>query len=447
MQPEELGVFTVTMSVAVILSTLQAAGSSEILLYSKEVTSELQRRVLGLTLVTTAIVCAVLVLGRPIWIALFGSPGVADVADIIAVQTAIGAFATPVLAMWRREEAFDRLSLVNIISGATLSVLQVAFVFAGHSYLGLAYAALASTVMTLALSATLGRAHLILKPNFRQLGRVAVYGSKMFGANALGQIYSQSTSAIIGAMGGVAQSALFGRAFMISQIYSQTIGKAVDPILNSRLASERRSGSDGNVVLFLYSRYLLTLAAMFFGFIAICSDLIIPLIFGPQWSAAVPAMQILTAGLVLIPLTSPTAGVLLAADRPGMLIRVRFVNVVLRITALVLLAPISLTAVAWGMVGTAYFNWLQSIHAAHKVADLPIRDYLRMLLPSLIVALIPLALALSARFGLTALGISGWGLLVGTGAAMAGLSLASLAIAKHPIWEELLLLARRGSKR
>ena len=447
MQPEELGVFTVVMSVSVVLNTLQAAGASEILLYSKEVDQDLKRRVLGLTLGTTAIVCAVLVLGRPFSIQTFGTPGAADVADIIAIQTVLAVFTVPVLAMWRREEAFDKLSLVNIIGGATLSALQVGFVFSGYSYLGLAYAALAATFVTLVLTSTFGIRHFILVPSFRGLASIASYGGKLFGANALGTIYSQSTSAIIGALGGVAQSALFGRAYMTAQIYGQTIGRAIDPILNARLASHRRSGVDGNPTLFLFSRYLLTISTMFFGFIAICADLIVPLIFGEQWAPAVPAMQILTAGLVLTPLTSPTAALLLAANQPGTLVRIRLVNVILRIVALVALVPYGLTAIAWGMVATAYCNWAQSVHAAHKVANLPVRRYLLVLFPSLMAGIVPVGLSFVARFGLSEAGTEGWALLVATGAVMAFLSIASLAIAKHPLWTEFATLRKRVANR
>lgn len=447
MRPEELGVFTVVMSVSVVLNTLQAAGASEILLYSAEVNHELKRRVLGLTLCTTAVVCGILVLGRPFWIKTFGTPGAADVADIIAIQTALAVFTVPVLAMWRREEAFDKISLVNIAGGATLSALQVLFVFAGYSFMGLAYAALAATFVTLVLTSTFGWTHLVWIPSFRGLGKIASYGGKLFGANALGVIYTQSTSAIIGALGGVSQSALFGRAYMTAQIYGQTIGRAIDPILNARLASHRRSGIDGNPTLFLFSRHLLTISTMFFGFIAICADLIVPLIFGQQWVPAVPAMQILTAGLVLTPLTSPTVAVLLAANRPGMLVQIRSINVLLRIAALVVLVPYGLTAVAWGMVATAYCNWAQSVRAAYKVAGLPVRQYLLVLFPSFMAGLVPVCLSLAARFGLSEIGIEAWALLVATGAIMTFLSLASLVLSKHPLWGEFATIRERITDR
>ena len=134
----------------------------------------------------------------------------------------------------------------------------------------------------------------------------------------------------------------------------------------------------------------------------------------------------------------------IAAGHPGVLFRVRAINVLVRIGALIALAPMGLVPVAWGIVATAYVNWIQSMLAARKVANLPLRAYLVALWPSLAVALIPLTCVLLSRIALSASGLAGWNLLMASSLVMGVTSILSLAIFDHPLWQEMKHLIRFG---
>ena len=131
MQPAELGVFTVTMAVSGLLSTLQLAGANEYLIYSKIVTTEDRRRVLGMVVILSLITSTAMVAGRPLWISVYGSSGVADVAAILAVQMLVAVLSAPVSAMLTREESFGRISIVNGITAISLSSSQILLVYWG----------------------------------------------------------------------------------------------------------------------------------------------------------------------------------------------------------------------------------------------------------------------------------------------------------------------------
>lgn len=436
MQPAELGVFTVTMAVTAILATLQTAGANEYLLFSKNADRETRRRVFGMMLILTSLACAGLVLGRPVWIAIYHDPGVADVAVVAAIQMALGVTATPIYAMLTREEQFVRLSAVTVICSLTLSILQVVLVWLGFSYMGLAYAALASTVVYVTAMMILAPQHVTLQPSFRGLGPIMSYGSKLFGVNALSTLHTQAPPMVIGALTGISASALYGRANMVEQIYKQTIARGVDPIVRARLAAERRAGADGFATLTASSRMLLTLSVAFFGFVAVAAGLIVPLIFGPQWSAAAPVMQILCIGLAVIPVNSPTAALLLAADRPGPLLRLRAVALGVRLGLLVLLAPFGLQAAAWGMTAAAYLDHGLSLAAARRYAGLSILPYLQGLWQSFLTGIIPVIVTFLVGYVLEAEGLTGWPLLFGMGVVMAVAVIVSMAVARHPLFME-----------
>lgn len=443
MQPEELGVFTVVMSVNAILLTVQMAGANEYLLYKGDTSRETRRKVYGLTVLTTLLICILLVAGRPVWISIYGDPGVADVATVMAVQACIGMLCTPIYGMLVREEEFSKVGINHTVSNLALAACQVGFVWAGFSYMGLAYATVVGGIVSLFLLVVLARHHLILVPRFKGLGEIAAYGGKLAGSNMLTIIYVQMPTMIIGALSGLAQSALYGRANMIAQIYNQTIARAIDPVMRARIASVKREGGDPNEIYLQMSHTLVTVSMLFFGFIAITADLIVPLIFGPQWAPASLAMRILTIGLVLTPLTGPTSAIVLAADRPGLLLRIRTLNVLLRLVILVITAPYGLAAIATGIASTAYFNWAQSIGAVRTVADLKLADYFRNLAPGVVVAIVPLIMLAGTRMLFTVFGVDGWYMLVSLTMAMAVFAFGALWVFKHALFDEVRIFASK----
>ena len=437
MQPAELGVFTVTMAVSGLLSTLQLAGANEYLIYSKIVTTEDRRRVLGMVVILSLITSTAMVAGRPLWISVYGSSGVADVAAILAVQMLVTVLSAPVSAMLTREESFGRISIVDGITAISLSSSQILLVYWGYSYLGLAIASLLSTVISTILFCALGREHFTWRPQFKGLREIASFSSKLFGINALTTLYSQAPAIVIGAVAGLNTSALYGRANMIGQIYQQTISRAVDPIVRARLANEFRDGVPEETFLLASSQLLFVVSLMFFGFVAVVADILVPLIFGEQWAASASAMAILCFGFVVWPLNSPTASLLLANGQPGRLFRLRFINTGLRLVALFSLSPLGLDYVAAGMVATAYVNFALSVQVTHRFAGLAWNIYLKALTPTLAVGVLPVVIVFVLRYAFLDNLADEWLTLLGSGSAMACLALATLWLAKHPLWLEL----------
>lgn len=437
MQPDELGVFTVTMAMSAILGTFQLAGTSEYLVYAKSIDREARRSVYGLTILQTAAVCAVLLLGRPLWIRMYGNEGVADVAAVMAVQMALYTPFEPINSMLNRQERFDLISLVMIARNGSLSILQVLFVWLGWSYMGLAYAELASGIISCIAFLAVGRRYFLWRPSFRGMGEILGFSGKLVGANVLNMINSNVTPMLIGVLAGLGQSALFGRANMISRIYSQMVSRAIDPLLNARIAADNRQGVGPVRTLTISSRMLLTLSVAFFGFIALTADLIVPLIFGKQWIAAAAPMRALACGFVVWPLTSPTSAMVLAASRPGLLLRIRAINMAVRAIAVVTLAHWGLTAIAVGLAVSSYISLAQALDAARRVAGLDIGQYLLGLRRSLVAALVPLAITAMALLALEASGATDWRLLIGTGLVMAVAQGVSLILFQHPLWQEI----------
>jgi len=449
MLPAELGIFTVTMAFSTILSTIQTAGSTDYLLYAPSVDRDHRRSLYTLTMLLTLAVVLTLILGRPFWIAIFGESGVADVAVVIAAQMFIWAQVMPIHGMLLRMERLDLISLIALVQNLTLSLLQVVLVWLGFSYMGLAYAAATATAVGAIGYLIAAGEFAVFAPRVKELGSVFLLSGKLFVANSLSVLNNNAAQILIGGASNVGTAALFGRANMIGQIYSQTISRAIDPLVNARLAASRRDGGGAQQPLARSSGILITASLAFFGFVAICSDLIVPLVFGSQWAPAAPAMRILALAYIAIPLTSPTAALLLSHGDPLQLIRLRAVNLAARVVGILLLLPYGLTAVAIGVAASIYVNLAQSLYAIRSIAEVRLRPFLLSLVPNALCAAIPLCITLMVRLSMQRHGMTGWSLLLVSGGAMAFFQAVSLMLFRHPLWQEFrsillrALMARR----
>jgi O-antigen/teichoic acid export membrane protein len=77
---------------------------------------------------------------------------------------------------------------------------------------------------------------------------------------------------------------------------------------------------------------------------------LIPLIYGPQWTASVPFLQILAIAGLLMPMCLVNLELLKSTGRTGLYFRVEMVKKVLMVVAVLATFKISIAALAWGQV-------------------------------------------------------------------------------------------------
>jgi O-antigen/teichoic acid export membrane protein len=442
--PAELGVFTVTMALVIVLQTLQSTGANEYLLYTPGIGIETRRAALGLSVLSSALLAGIILAISPFAAHFYHSPGMAAVLQVVALNTVLGVLVAPVAAMLAREQAFGAIGWIAAATSLVQSAFQIVFVWLGWSYMGLAWALTASTLASIALHFLFRPGYILYRPAFHGMRPLLGFGSKLFGVSVMTQINNVCPQILIGATGGLSAAAMYGRANTITQIYSQMIARAVDPVLAARLAADKRGGGAMASSLFVTSQALTAISIPFFGFIALYAHLVVPLMFGPQWGEAILPMRILCCGFAVWPLTSPTTALMLAAGRPGMLLRIRAINTILRVLLILLASPFGLPAMAVAVAVSTYINLAQSILAARTGAGIPIRDYARSIADSVKVSMAALLAAWLAPLALA--GAAHHNAIATLAAAVAGAGAAWLIVLRathHPLWMEVLRWRQR----
>ncbi|TIX48973.1 oligosaccharide flippase family protein [Alteraurantiacibacter aquimixticola] len=442
MQPAEFGVFSIGLAVITLVGVLQR-GVGEYLLYAKDDLIETRRSVFGFAFLGTLIGVVAIFASRPLLLEIYESPGVADITMVLPLAMVVILFTMPITNMLAREERFVIINVATAISTIVMSALQVGLVWLGFSYMGLAYATVAAAFAQLLFLIFVAPEHVLLRPSFANMRKIASFGSMMIGSNLLQTMTSQAGQMIIGAMANVSQAALFARAGTVSRLYNQTIPRAIDPLIRARIGAQQRDGLNGLETVLNSSMVMLTVSTAFFGFLAVASDLIVPLVYGEQWAPAAPAMTIIALGLIFWPITSPATAYLTACDRLDVVLRNRIFNLALRVVLLIVLVPYGLEAACLAIMASGYFNAGQLIYALKRYCDTDVAKLLRALIRPFLTGAIPVLITFVAKLALARLGTEGWALLGAIAAVMSGTSLASLFLLKHPLADEIRTLIKR----
>jgi O-antigen/teichoic acid export membrane protein len=200
--------------------------------------------------------------------------------------------------------------------------------------------------------------------------RVLSYGSRIWIGSLSGVLLARLDQAIMTPLSGTYQLGLYAVAVSVSDV-ALILNSAVRDVT---FASDASTRDDERLVASARISGLMSLAIGLL--LAACLPLGLPLLFGADFSPAVPAAFILLAAVVLVIPGSIAGAGLSARGRPGMRSLSLLVACVLNVGALFLLVP------GLGAVGAALATLVGNIVASqlnifciNRVSRIPLRDF------------------------------------------------------------------------
>ncbi|HET7315663.1 MAG TPA: hypothetical protein VFJ08_15040, partial [Salinisphaera sp.] len=179
------------------------------------------------------------------------------------------------------------------------------------------------------------------------------------------------------------------------------------------------------------------------GFASLMAFPIIRIFFGDQWDTAVPILRFLALASALALLVLQYQNFLTAIGRVGLAALWMTAWQVITIGALIGGAFVSVVAVAAALVPATAIAVAGVSIGLVVCTDITIRDYLRALAPSAVLAAFALAPAALLRIFLVPTSDNLWGPLVGAGALLIIGGLAGAWLANHPLWREVRVLLEK----
>jgi len=293
LSPEEIGIFSVAISLVGFAHLIRNFGIGEYLIQEKNLTRNKIRSAFTLNISLAWILAIIIFFIRGYVADFYHEPGIAKVFEIIAINFLLIPFGANSISLLRRNMRFDQLMLINLMSALVGATTGIICALKGMSYLSLAWAAIAGTCTTILGALFYSPKTSTLIPGFSDIKSIIHYGSFSSINQILQHLSVTAPDIILGKLQDMYTVGIFSRAAGSLNIVLTVLVNGVRPILMPYFAEAHRNNNQLNenylqllsiAILIIWPTIILTI------FLA---PQIIHLLYGEQWMEAVPILQIL----------------------------------------------------------------------------------------------------------------------------------------------------------
>ena len=291
LSPAQLGLYAIAAVCANIAHVLRDCGVAGYLQREQDLTPEKIRRALGL-------LCGCCwPLGLLLFVAawplsgLYGQAELRPLLQVLALGFAFVPFSATMAGLMHRELAAGRIAYVSRAGNAAYALTGLGLAYAGCGAMSLAWANLASI-------AACCLAYLPLRPpglwpSFARLEGMARFGTASLLTNMLGAVNNALPSLLLGKFASPEQVGLLGRANAAVGLLSAVAGSSMNFGSLAWLARVHHRNEPLASVLNRSAALLTGIGWPVLALIALLGRELVALLFGPAWSASVPAIPAL----------------------------------------------------------------------------------------------------------------------------------------------------------
>ncbi len=434
--PSEVGLFSIALAAALVVSVLQDFGLSRYIAGLPTVDAEALARCSSVALTFSFVVAGLIAATAWPLANTYHQPDLAPMLLIIAASYLFVPLAVVPLALMGRTMSFRGHFTVNVGGAVAQGLVALTLAALGFSAFALAWATLANGIARGVIAQIL-RPALPWPLRFEGIRPIVSTGSRLTTLYAAGALGSRTPDMIVGKILGLLSVGLYSRAASLSDQFRMLISGAIGSVFYPAFARIRDRGDPlGPAYLRVVAGYTAVIWPGMAG-LALASQPIVHLLYGDKWMAVSPLLSTISLTelfLVMLPLHT---------DLPILLGRIN------RLLAYNLVdTTISLTLLAvgchWGVQGAAASRILYGVcwvaiyaRFLHGLIGFDVRGILTIYAKSALATLAALApLAAVYTFGMSADVITMPVLIPAVGAGV-GLWLVVLVLIRHPALDDL----------
>lgn len=442
--PAEIGVFAVGAAFVTIIQVVRDSGVGSYLIQEQDLTRARMRAAMGVSLLSGgALGLGIFALAGPL-ARFYGEAGVREVLHILVVSFALAPVNAVGLALLRRQLAFGTCFCIETASNLAWAVVAVSLAAQGASYHSLAWASVASTATLCSAFLLFRPAQILIRPSLSEWRRVFGFGSIVTLTQLVTQLGVLAPTLLLGRLADFGAVAFYSRGNSLTRMFQQTIERGAAVVALPAFASELRRGVLSKRSYCHATSLMTGVSWPFFCVLAILAFPIVRILFGDQWDAAVPVVQLLAiAHMIRAPVAlAPEFTTARGAIRLGLLRELILQGV--RVAVVVACAFHGFVAVAAGQILVTTLALCVNQAILNHLTGLTVRELWTACFRSLIVTA---ATAIGPAVVVTALppepGLLWPPLLLAAAAGTVGW-LAAVVAADHPLCGELSVLVRKA---
>jgi O-antigen/teichoic acid export membrane protein len=432
--PAAFGHFALALAIFTLAESVVQFGLRQYLIRSEtEISRATIEAAAGLSLVLAASAAALGLAAAATSLAgLLPRPAAAALVPL-SLALLIGPFVLGTEALLHRSLRFGLVSVAEVARVAIDAAVSIALTLAGFGAVAMASGVLASRLGTAVLLLAFAGRETRARPRIGPWRGFTGFGGRMTAIQILPVATDLAMVSILSGVQGAAVLGLFNRARTIHRLLDRTLFEGIGPVVLPAMSDALRQGAPPRRLYLVQVEYLAAICWPGFALIALLAEPLVAVLLGPQWDAAVPAVQVLALMGLTMPFTKMSQRFFVAMGETRAFLRFQVLEDAVRLPLAALGAFVSLPAFAAAFVVA---NAVKAVAIARHVGRRHGRGGREVLRAARVAAAMTLATlagpALVLAAGLGPLATLGLGLVLGG----AGWLAAAAALA-HPVIGEM----------
>lgn len=307
--PTDIGIFSMSAILISFAHVFRDFGAFSYIVKEKEVTTQTIKTALGVLLVSSWTVAAILFFSANIWSAFFKTPQVSDVVRVLAIGFVFIPFGSIPYALLTRNLEVQRTSKVMAVSVVTYFCATITLAYTGHGHMTMAWANLINIIVTGAAYHWYSTTPMPWRPSLRGWKKITHFGSGTIATSTLMALDNALPDVMLGKMSSPAAVGYFSKAASAVALPYTVLRSTIDYFALPYLSKLHHANQDMAAAIQQASSYISVVIIPAMVWMTVMDREIILFLFGPQWMASIdviPWLCLTGAAAVLFKMVPPS---------------------------------------------------------------------------------------------------------------------------------------------
>lgn len=379
--PDDMGIIAVLTVFVTLSQVVIDSGFSQTLIRKANATAEDFKAVFRFNLIASVALYAILTATTP-WIAsYYGWELIRKVAPVLYLLLPLNALCVIQNTIMVKEFRFAQLSTIIFFSSLISGILAIVMALTGFgiwSLVGQRVSMMATKAILLWWKSPWRWRRDIRTGSLREM---TPYSLRLIATDMITAIYNNIAQLFIGKIYSADMLGYYNQAQKLKDMPVNATMQSIQSVTFPALAkiSDNPTKFDEGYRRVLMLTAFIMLPVMT-GLIATADDIYM-LLLKPQWHPAIPYFRIMCLIGIFYPISAIAYNVLKVRSNGAIILRLEIIKKVIMTIILATTIPISVMAIAWGMVGAAACEMVLNIGATLRYAGLKLKSLATTLLP------------------------------------------------------------------
>ena len=379
--PDDMGIIAVLTVFVTLSQVVIDSGFSQTLIRKANATAEDFKAVFRFNLIASVALYAILTATTP-WVAsYYGWELIRKVAPVLYLLLPLNALCVIQNTIMVKEFRFAQLSTIIFFSSLSSGILAIVMALTGFgiwSLVGQRVSMMATKAILLWWKSP-WRWRRDIRPG--ALREMTPYSLRLIATDMITAIYNNIAQLFIGKIYSADMLGYYNQAQKLKDMPVNATMQSIQSVTFPALAkiSDNPTKFDEGYRRVLMLTAFIMLPVMT-GLIATADDIYM-LLLKPQWHPAIPYFRIMCLIGIFYPISAIAYNVLKVRSNGAIILRLEIIKKVIMTIILATTIPISVMAIAWGMVAAAACEMVLNIGATLRYAGLKLKSLVTTLLP------------------------------------------------------------------